>query len=754
LNGEIPLTKEVNMISKLFLLAFLLTLTLSAQERVLLHIGRDGKQEAIPLRKGERAQDVIARRENAKTAITNSADKASGLVDTLRNYPNESSLTTNFGWTHQDVAFQWYTSQASGRVKEFWWRNHLLQGNVKKATIRAWYADPRLATRPGIVLTKFMGAYKDPSDGDGMVTPFKPATGDQWFYGSTEADSSNWNFSPLLSEAPKWLPGGLQVNLDSSVWQGIKLEEWGDSMFVNLGQMFGFTISNDTKISEIPVGGTDERMEILSYANQNPAPYHSFKFYEQGRTGTTDKGWHLRGDYEWGMYVVIEYTSGCSPRIIPSTLSTTLSTLPRKVCVTVHGCDSTQSVKLFYKKGSLSQYDSVSILGDLVNYCFEQPGGNPGDTIYWYLAITDVRGNRTALSPRNYKIFKKTQDRLFIYNNAQYNLSTGSLIYTGSSKSYDRWSVPNDGVGELDTLLSLYNNVLIADGSFPSRDVYRPLIKWFAGASALNKKNLFFTSQDYGCFVNGTCADTITASGSFEKEILGIATLGPQDQGPTNRPVKLIPQSDVVTDYLLKYNADSSTTLWHYPTFELAFSAYPDFIQPTPSAKVLFKDGTGNNAFGIKNSGTGFNTMFLAFDAGALQFRSDTSLHNSSYTQVTDPKYQWIVDVKSLSNSFFDAVTGVDGSNVQTPQSFSLSQNYPNPFNPATVIEYTLGERTNIQLTIYNVLGQKVASLVNEVQDAGIHSAQFNGQHLASGLYFYEMRAGSFVGSRKMLLLK
>ena len=741
------------MISKLYLLAFLFTLTLSAQDRVLLHIGRDGKQEAIPLRKGESAQDVIARRENAKTSLTNNA---AGLVDTLRNYPNESSLTTNFGWTHQDVAFQWYTPQAEGRVKEFWWYNYQSRGNAKKATIRAWYADPRLATLSGSVVTKFMGTYKDLLDGDGLVIPFKPVTGDQWFYKPLSADSVTWGFDPLGTEVEKWSPGGLQVNLDSNVWQGLKLEDWGGAMDVKLGEMFGFTISNDTKISDIPAGGSDERMEILSYANQNPAPYHSFKFYEQGRTGTTDKGWHLRGDYEWGMYVVIEYaTGGCRPGVygLPN-YSTTLSTLPRKICVKVTQCDSTKSVTLFSKIGSAAKYDSVSLLGELDSYCFELPGGIPGDTIYWFLDLTDIKGNRTVLSIRKYRIFKKTQDRLFIYNNAQYNLSNGSLIYTGSSKSYDRWSAPSDGTGELDTLLSLYNNVLIADGSFPSRDVYRPLNKWFAGASALNKKNLFFTSQDYGCFVNGTCADTIFAPGSFEKEYLGISTLGPQDQGPTTRPVKLIPQSDVVTDYLLKYNADSSTTLWHYPTFELAFSGYPDFIQPTANAKVLFKDGTGNNAFGIKNSGTGFNTMFLAFDAGALQFRGDTSLHNSSYTQVTDPKYQWIVDVKSLSNSFFDAVTGVEGANTQSPQSFSLSQNYPNPFNPATVIEYTLGERTNIQLTIYNVLGQKVASLVNEVKDAGSHSAQFNGQHLASGLYFYEMRAGSFVSSKKMLLLK
>ncbi|MBP6671809.1 MAG: hypothetical protein KA247_01610, partial [Bacteroidetes bacterium] len=295
------------MISKLYYLAFLLTLTLSAQDRVLLHIGRDGKQEAIPLRKGERAQDVIQRITQTPVKLISNPD-CMDFTDTVKNYPSASSLTTNFGFTHKEVAFQWFqTLYGQGEVQEFWWYNHEKNGNIGKALIRAWYADPKLLNRPASVSTKHLGYYKDVSDGDGGVTPYKPLTGDQWFYSNGKADSSTWNFDPLGAEVAKWSPGGLQVTLDSGKWQGIKLKEWGDSMNVAFGQLFGFTVENDTKLSDIPSGGEDERMEILSWANTNAAPYHSLKYYEQGRTGADDKGWHLRGEYEFGMFVVVHH---------------------------------------------------------------------------------------------------------------------------------------------------------------------------------------------------------------------------------------------------------------------------------------------------------------------------------------------------------------------------------------------------------------------------------------------------------------
>ena len=88
------------------------------------------------------------------------------------------------------------------------------------------------------------------------------------------------------------------------------------------------------------------------------------------------------------------------------------------------------------------------------------------------------------------------------------------------------------------------------------------------------------------------------------------------------------------------------------------------------------------------------------------------------------------------------------------PTVFSLGQNFPNPFNPSTVIRYALPVAGNVTLNVYNTLGEKVAELVNGLMPAGNHSVQFDASKLNSGLYIYEIKAGAFTASRKMLLVK
>ena len=98
-------------------------------------------------------------------------------------------------------------------------------------------------------------------------------------------------------------------------------------------------------------------------------------------------------------------------------------------------------------------------------------------------------------------------------------------------------------------------------------------------------------------------------------------------------------------------------------------------------------------------------------------------------------------------------VLTVDGDNDK-PQDFVLMQVYPNPFNPSTTICYELPARGNVTLRVYNLLGQEVAKLVNKEQDPGTYRVQFDGTDLASGVYFYRMRAGDFLDTKKLLLLK
>ena len=97
-------------------------------------------------------------------------------------------------------------------------------------------------------------------------------------------------------------------------------------------------------------------------------------------------------------------------------------------------------------------------------------------------------------------------------------------------------------------------------------------------------------------------------------------------------------------------------------------------------------------------------------------------------------------------------------ANVSAPKNFALMQNYPNPFNPSTTIEFSIPQMSNVSIEIYNVIGELVASLINQSLDAGYHRINFNASNLPSGTYVYQLKAtgqnGTFVETKKMLLMK
>jgi len=90
----------------------------------------------------------------------------------------------------------------------------------------------------------------------------------------------------------------------------------------------------------------------------------------------------------------------------------------------------------------------------------------------------------------------------------------------------------------------------------------------------------------------------------------------------------------------------------------------------------------------------------------------------------------------------------------ETPVAFELRQNYPNPFNPATLIQYALPQPAVVRLEVYNIIGRRVALLVDEPKIAGWHEISFDASSLASGIYIYRIQAGSFVETRQMVLVK
>ncbi len=101
-----------------------------------------------------------------------------------------------------------------------------------------------------------------------------------------------------------------------------------------------------------------------------------------------------------------------------------------------------------------------------------------------------------------------------------------------------------------------------------------------------------------------------------------------------------------------------------------------------------------------------------------------------------------------------DIATDVENEQIINPRKFSLSQNYPNPFNPVTTIRYNLATNTQVEITVYNIIGEKVAVLVQGYQKAGSYSVNFNGASLPSGVYLYKLNYDGHHLIRKMTLIK
>ena len=97
---------------------------------------------------------------------------------------------------------------------------------------------------------------------------------------------------------------------------------------------------------------------------------------------------------------------------------------------------------------------------------------------------------------------------------------------------------------------------------------------------------------------------------------------------------------------------------------------------------------------------------------------------------------------------------GLGDNNDDLPDKFALDQNYPNPFNPVTMINYQLPMINHVELSIYNLLGQKISTLISERQQAGYYEVQWDASGFSSGVYYYRIIAGEFEQIRKMVLIR
>ncbi len=134
-----------------------------------------------------------------------------------------------------------------------------------------------------------------------------------------------------------------------------------------------------------------------------------------------------------------------------------------------------------------------------------------------------------------------------------------------------------------------------------------------------------------------------------------------------------------------------------------------------------------------------------------------TSLMDVDYEKEEGALYWQTYYGWQVEKWYFDgdkAVLGIEQLSAEVPQQFVLYQNYPNPFNPVTTIKFAVQQSGPVTLNVYNISGQKVATLINNQLPAGTYSVTFDGSRLPSGIYFYQLTAGNHRATRKMILTK
>jgi Secretion system C-terminal sorting domain len=301
---------------------------------------------------------------------------------------------------------------------------------------------------------------------------------------------------------------------------------------------------------------------------------------------------------------------------------------------------------------------------------------------------------------------------ILTYNEAIAN--GGNLEFSYISGSSQLSNIPDINVGIIDDIGNQKN--LVAGSSYGSDTI-----------SASNFKVGTFKITNSIPFPNNVSADIGWGFNGFIRTEVNINDTSKTN--PTNNinslansflPVELVSFSAEINTYTVNLEWTTKTELNNYG-FEVEKS-----INKSSFQKIGFIKGSGtttlqhNYSFADKNisGGTKFSYRLKQIDfAGQFEYSKE-------------------VEVEII------------------PKQYTLYQNYPNPFNPSTTIKFDLPQAEEVNLTVYNILGERIITLVDGLLDAGYHLVVFNGENLASGTYFYRFHTPNFVQIKKMLLLK
>ncbi|MCU0413061.1 MAG: T9SS type A sorting domain-containing protein [Ignavibacteriaceae bacterium] len=403
--------------------------------------------------------------------------------------------------------------------------------------------------------------------------------------------------------------------------------------------------------------------------------------------------------------------------------------------------------------GYIQASDQSYINGDIVNEGFLESYGtsNYGGSAVLTIAngftnegILRLWGDNTGSSVSNSTIIVTNGP---LTNNNRI-ISEGTMFY-GSGRNFLKAElINNDSV-----IISSRNFTLDKTDASHANNGFMQIKRSSSNSIELNllQSGSSPSFKNFGTFKIDSTNTLKLSQGSFVNQnsgiICGIGKINSQN-GNLNNKGLFLPGDNIGTFSVTGNYPEESTSVLKIDIGGYSAGSEHDRLNVSGNASL-----SGSLNINIVNGFTpAVGDSFLVLTYGS-RTGSFSSIVDSSF--VSGAEWDTIYTNNGLYIKLIDSPTIIEGTEDENlPTEFALNQNYPNPFNPSTKIQYSIPEKSNVALKVYDILGNEVAILVNEEKERGVYSINFDATGLASGMYLYRLQAGSFVETRKMILIR
>ena len=666
------------------------------------------KSEVIYLTPGEAAALQGAPKALSKISGT------TGIIDTIYTDP-ANPRNVNFGFASGDTFAAYFKPPAACIIKAVGFNGH------------SWGSSP-LSDGVSVSIRQALGYH--------VNTPPDSVDADGWL--GYWDENGNWVHSSFMPTPPvgEMIWGDLPWTIDENAIEEVPMYYITEP---DVGEQDYFVIL-------VPYGGPEGAYIGFDSGDVGSNYYARGLKYYQGSGTSGRPGWHVR-HYGWWTYCIVEFYANTPPSIVgPNQIVSTYDPNKEfKVTATITDIDASDPNKagvaeayVVWTTGAAT--DSAAMTNTSGNsWEGTITGVSAGDTVTYWVGAKD-KGDPSLYAKSASRTFvigqRNPQADLLVVFQGPHNPGYYTDALDEAGFVYDTWNIATTYGIDASVTTAGYSTVVLAGwgcNTIPTRgyegNAYAALLQ--------GGGNLFLSDMDY-LYANGEPADTTFAAGDFAYDFFGLAG-GMSDPGANVD--SLI--SGVEGDPISGDWANTQLALTWYAANGVRSWNWIDYVTPG-NATSIFKAESGKDV-GVRYD-NGFKTVFLAFMADAL---TDTTggqqVRSADFDKLLGNVLNWFGTQKS---------TGVAESSTEVPTSYSLSQNYPNPFNPTTTIEFSLAKASKVQLSVYNMLGQKVATLVNGHRNAGHYKVTFDASDLPSGVYFYKLVAGDYQAIHKMVLTK